>query len=251
MHKKIIITGHSSGLGKALAEHYLQNGIPVFGIARRSLPDTPKLQQAALDLSDGAAVETWLEGGCLAGFIKEADEVVLLNNAATVAPSALCGRQRPSEIAAAVALNIAAPMLFANYILAAKTEKQRVKIVHISSGAARKAYPGWSVYGACKAALDHHLRCVEAENHANVSVCSIAPGVVDTAMQAEIRNLPPEDFPILPRFRQLHEQQELSTPESAAKIIAAMIEDEDFGVEIIQDVRTWQTLKETFQTALR
>lgn len=250
MRQKIIITGHSSGLGKALTTHYLQAGIEVLSIARRELPAENGLQQVALDLANAEKLSAWLQSGSIDNFMQDADELVLVNNAGTVAPSSVCGKQRPSEIAAAVSLNITAPLLFSNHVLAAKTDSQAVKIVHISSGAGRNAYQGWSVYGATKAALDHHARCVEAENHRDVKICSIAPGVVDTDMQAQIRAQDGDDFPILPRFQQLHANQELSSPESVAKIMAEMIADADFGDEIIQDVRTWQSLKQTFQTAL-
>lgn len=250
MRQKIIITGHSRGLGKALADHYVHTGAAVLGIARRKLSAQNGLQQVALDLADAEKLTAWLQSGEIDAFMQDAGELVLINNAATVAPSALCGRQRPSEIAAAVGLNITAPLLFSNHVLAVRPENLQVKIVHISSGAGRNAYPGWSVYGASKAALDHHLRCVEAENHHNVKVCSIAPGVVDTDMQTQIRAQDGGDFPLLPRFQQLYAHQQLSSPESVAGIIAEMIADADFGDEIIQDVRTWQSLKQTFQTAL-
>ncbi|WP_165007634.1 SDR family NAD(P)-dependent oxidoreductase [Neisseria yangbaofengii] len=250
MRQKIIITGHSSGLGKALAAHYLQADMEVLGIARRKLPTQNGLQQIALDLADLEKLSAWLQSGAIETFMRNVGELVLINNAGTVAPCSVCGKQRPSEIVAAVSLNITAPLLLSNHVLAAKAENQTVKMVHISSGAGRNAYQGWSVYGTTKAALDHHARCVEAENHRNVKVCSIAPGVVDTDIQAQIRAQDGDDFPILPRFRQLHANQQLSSPESVAEIIAEMIADADFGDEIIQDVRTWQSLKQTFQTAL-
>ncbi|WP_245911061.1 SDR family NAD(P)-dependent oxidoreductase [Neisseria iguanae] len=247
MRQKIIITGHSGGLGKALSVHYLQTGKEVLAIARCESPAQNGLQQFAIDLADTEGLAAWLAHGRIEAFMQDADELVLVNNAGTVIPSAVCGKQRPSEIAAAVNLNITAPLLLSNHVLAAKPEKLPVKIVHISSGTGRNAYQGWSVYGVSKAALDHHLRCVEAENHHHVKACSIiAPGVVDTDMQAQNG----EDFPILPRFQQLYANQKLSSPESVAKIIAEMIADPDFGDEIIQDVRTWQLLKQTFQTAL-
>lgn len=249
MRRKIIITGHTGGLGKALATHYLRADAAVLGIARRKLAEQNGLYQVALDLADTGKLSAWLHSGEIEAFMQDAGELVLVNNAGTVVPSSVCGKQRPSEIAAAVGLNITAPLLLSNHVLAAKPENLQVKIVHISSGAGRNAYPGWSVYGAAKAALDHHLRCVEAENHRHVKVCSIAPGVVDTDMQTQIRAQDGGDFPILPRFQQLHADQELSPPETVAKIIASMIDDADFGDEVIQDVRTWQSLKQTFQTA--
>ena len=115
MAAKIIISGHSSGLGKALAELYLEQGCPVLGIARRMLPPREGLQQCTLDLSDSGTLARWLESAAPEAFINGADELVLINNAGTVAPSAVCGRQRPSEIAAAVALNVAAPLMLTNH----------------------------------------------------------------------------------------------------------------------------------------
>ena len=58
--KLAIITGHSAGLGKALAQHYLATGWQVLGLSRRLWAPTPGLQQAILDLADSGAVAAWL-----------------------------------------------------------------------------------------------------------------------------------------------------------------------------------------------
>lgn len=247
--RKIIISGHSGGLGRALAEHYLQQDWHVLGVSRSVLPQQPNLCQRAIDLADDDALDNWLQSGELAAFIEDADEIVLINNAGTVLPSAVCGRQMPSEIAAAVMLNVAAPLMLSNYVLSARAPQTPLKIAHIGSGAGRNAYAGWSVYGATKAALDHHARCLVAEQHDYLRVASIAPGVVDTPMQAQIRTQNGEDFPILARFEALKENGGLSSPQQTAAAIAAMIAHEDFGLAVIQDVRTWQSLQDTFQTA--
>ena len=73
MAAKIIISGHSSGLGKALAELYLEQGCPVLGIARRMLPPREGLQQCTLDLSDSGTLARWLESGAPKAFINGAD----------------------------------------------------------------------------------------------------------------------------------------------------------------------------------
>lgn len=237
--QKIIITGCSRGLGKALAEHYLSIGRQVFGIAR-GRPDgclSEKLQQHLLDLSDAATLKNWLAQGELEKFIQDAQAVVLINNAGTVAPNAVLGMQEPAEIIRSVSLNITAPLLLSNYLMAVKPAGACLKIVHISSGAGRNAYEGWSVYGATKAALDHHVRCVAAEGHANVAVASIAPGVIDTDMQAEIRASAQTAFPMQGQFQALKQDGRLSTPADTAARIAAMIDDARFGVETLDDVR--------------
>lgn len=248
MKQRIIISGHTGGIGKALAEHYLMQGSEVLGIARRTLLDAENLVQIQLDLSCKEELESWLESGGLADFLNGADEIVLINNAGTVEPSSIAGKQMPSEIAAAVQLNIASALILSDRVLALRQPKSRVKIAHISSGAGRKAYAGWSVYGATKAALDHHARCLAAEEHPNVAVASIAPGVVDTPMQALIRSQEESRFPLLDRFWDLKNTGGLSSAQDTAQTLAAMIAHEDFGVEVIQDVRTWQDLMRSFQT---
>lgn len=239
MDTKIIITGHSSGLGKALAGHYLQAGCRVLGIARRQVDfrQSENIVQHSIDLSHAAALTAWLQSGELAHFVSDGREIVLINNAATVAPNAVAGRQQAAEIAAAVPLNITAPMLLANYLIACKPEGAVLKIAHIGSGAGRNAYPGWGVYGAAKAALDHHARCIAAEQHPLVKIASIAPGVVDTAMQDEIRQAHEADFPMVRRFLDLKAEGELSSPEAAAAGIAGMIASGCFGTNVIDDVR--------------
>ena len=57
---KAIVSGHSGGLGAAIAEQFLVRGLPVLGCARRSNPALRErfpelLSEVALDLSDAAA----------------------------------------------------------------------------------------------------------------------------------------------------------------------------------------------------
>ena len=236
--KKLIITGHTRGLGRALAELYLQRGWQVLGLARgRADMVSPKLRQVRIDLADGAALAAWLSSGLLRDFLADAGSILLANNAGTVSPNALLGRQRPSETLSAVALNVTAPLLLANAALAARPARVPLDILHIGSGAGRKNYPGWSVYGATKAALDHHARCVAAEGHESVRIACLAPGVVDTAMQGEIRAADEADFPMQPRFAALKEDGGLQSAEETAVKIAAYVESARFGEEAAADIR--------------
>lgn len=239
MDTGVIISGHSSGLGLALVEHYLSAGCRILGLSRRqaALGPSENLLQHSVDLSRAEALAALLSDGLLDDFSAGAREIILINNAAAVAPNAVAGMQSAGEISTAVSLNIAAPLLLTNHLIACKPERSVLKIVHISSGAGRNAYPGWSVYGATKAALDHHARCIAAEQHAGVAIAAITPGVVDTDMQAEIRAADAGVFPIRQRFHDLKEQGGLSSPADTAARIAAMIAAPDFGSETLDDVR--------------
>ena len=68
-------------------------------------------------------------------------------------------------------------------------------------------------------------------------ICSLAPGVIDTDMQVQMRGAAPEAFPDRERFTNLHAQGQLTTPEDAARAVLAWLERPDFGKEPVADVR--------------
>lgn len=99
-------------------------------------------------------------------------------------------------------------------------EKSKGKIVAVLSGASTKPYYGWAAYGASKAALNHLIGSIALENP-DVSAISIAPGVVATEMQKDIRekfgkNMTPES---LQRFVDLHTNDQLLHPDVPAMVL--------------------------------
>ncbi len=126
-----------------------------------------------------------------------------------------------------VLLNSAAGQVLGMVYLKALTGSEGIHdLVMISSGAASNAYPGWAAYGAGKAALDHWVRAVGLEQkiRGSVRVSAIAPGVLDTPMQAEIRDSNETDFPSVDRFRRLKSEGNLVSPEDAAHKMWRLIE---------------------------
>lgn len=224
---KAIVTGDSRGLGAALAAQLSEAGAEVLGISRTS--------GAAVDLSDPGALTAWLDGGELAAFLDGASDIVLINNAGTVAPSEVVGQADPAAIVAAVNLNVTAPLLLTDAVLRLRPKGATVRVVHISSGAARRAYPGWAVYCATKAALDQHAQALAAENQDGVRVASIAPGIVDTDMQGDIRAS--DGFPLRDRFVAYKQEGSLVAPDDAARQVLAIVGSPGFGEEVIADVR--------------
>ncbi|POR55100.1 NAD(P)-dependent dehydrogenase (short-subunit alcohol dehydrogenase family) [Paraburkholderia eburnea] len=244
---RAIVTGHSRGLGAALAELLLERQIDVLGVGRSAHPSLAQRKrstsasrdadfvEATLDLADPAALEQWLAGGALQRFAQGAQCVVLFNNAGMVDPIAPPGAQDASAIARAVTLNVAAPLMLANALASVQAQERR--IVHISSGAARNAYAGWSVYCATKAALDHHARAVALDAPDGVRISSVAPGVVDTGMQATIRSTSVDHFPLRSRFEELKQTGKLATPEDSARQLIDYALSDAFGTSPIADVR--------------
>jgi len=239
---KAILTGHTRGLGAAIADELLARKIPVLGLARtphaalaRRYPHL--LEQVELDLADPASLAQWLLGNDLRRFLSGCPSVLLINNAGTLQPVGPIETQAPAAIARAVALNVAAPMMLASAVATASADAHDRRILHISSGAGRKAYPGWSIYGATKAALDHHARAVALDHTPALRVCSLAPGVIDTAMQAEIRATPEERFPLRARFEALKRDGALAAPEDCARRLVDYLLGERFGETPLADLR--------------
>jgi len=98
-------------------------------------------------------------------------------------------------------------------------KKSNGRVVAVSSGASTKPYYGWAAYGASKAALNHFMELIASEN-SEVLAISVAPGVVATDMQKDIRekfgsNMTPES---LQRFLDLHQEGKLLAPEVPATV---------------------------------
>lgn len=238
MDMRVILTGHSKGMGAGLAAAFSRRDLPVLGLSRNALATAlPGVHEIALDLADTGALLNWLAGGALAEFCAPAGQVLLVNNAGVVTPIAPAGRQPGADIARAVALNVTAPLLLSDALNRAAPQARR-RIAHISSGAGRKPYPGWSIYCATKAALDMHAQAVAADAIPGLSITSIAPGVIDTAMQGNIRSSAPADFPLLGKFQAMKTDGALASPEEAGEKLAAYFLSDAFGSDLITDIRT-------------
>lgn len=237
---KAILTGHTRGLGQAIAAELLAREIPVLGLARSDNPELTKhflnlLQQEKVDFADPASLQLWLESEVLDRFLEDATSLLLINNAGMLGPVAPLGRQNDTKLIQTVNLNITAPLLLSNAV--AHRYQEPLRIAHISSGAGRSAFAGWSIYGATKAALDHHAKSSGADASQQLRICSIAPGVVDTEMQAEIRLSSAKDFPLIDRFLALKQQGELSSPRDTAERLVRYLLSDNFGEEAVVDLR--------------
>ena len=97
-----------------------------------------------------------------------------------------------------------------------------------------------AAYCAAKAGMDHFTRCValeEALKPHGARVCSLAPGVIDTDMQLQLRSTDPTQFPDAANFAHLKATGELTSPQAAAARVLAWLERSDFGDEPVADVR--------------
>jgi NAD(P)-dependent dehydrogenase (short-subunit alcohol dehydrogenase family) len=241
MTMKAIVTGHSKGLGEGIAAALLAQGIAVLGVARgpatRLAAQYPALlTESAADFSDSAALSAWLAGSSVHDFVQGAATILLVNNAGTVRPVGPLADQDPMDVLRAVTLNVAAPLALAAAVVEVRGDAV-CKILHISSGAGRSAYPGWSVYCATKAALDRHAEAVLQDGDAGVRCVSLAPGVIDTGMQEEIRGSTAEQFPMLERFIAMKEEGTLQSAEATGADIVKFLLADGYGDVPVSDIR--------------
>jgi benzil reductase ((S)-benzoin forming) len=236
----IWITGASGGLGAALAATAPHDDAHVVSISRTAGPDgTEHLPADLADPRSWSAVESHLLAR-LAAF--GGSRVLFVHNAGTLDPIGFAGEVDTRGYRSNVLLNSAAGQVLGHAFLKAVAESGLsgpAQLVMLSSGAASGPYPGWSAYGAGKAALEQWVRTVGAEQRARdsrVTVVAVAPGVVATAMQQRIRDADPADFPDVGRFVDLHEQGGLAEPEDAARAVwSVLASDPETGT--VTDVR--------------
>jgi benzil reductase ((S)-benzoin forming) len=225
MSDLVVITGASSGLGKALAET-VPFPATLVDISR-SGPSVDGVEHIPADLSDPASwVEVDKELERLLA-THDPERVVFIHAAGTLSPIGFAGEVDTAAYTANVLLNAAAGQVLGHMFLSAVKDREGTfDLVMIGSGAAQGVYAGWSAYGAGKAALDQWVRNVGAEQaqRGGVRIASIAPGVVATAMQEEIRDSSEHDFPTVSRFHALHDDGVLVEPKVAASRIWETIE---------------------------
>jgi hypothetical protein len=240
--KAAIVTGHSRGLGAAIAAHLLSRQIRVLGIARHSNADLAQrypeaLTEAQLDLADSVALTRWLESDALARFLHGSTTALLVNNAGVLQPIGPLETQDVSLVARAIAVNVGAALMVSAAFVGATRDVSDRRILHISSGAGAKAYAGWSVYCATKAALDHHARAVALDRTPALRISSVAPGTVDTDMQAEIRATTDANFPDHARFVAMQREGRLRSPDQVGRVLAEFLLSDGFGREPVTDFR--------------
>lgn len=153
--------------------------------------------------------------------------MVFIHAAGTLDPIGFAGEVDTDAYVANVVLNSAAPQVLGHLFLAAAGRAEASRhLVMLTSGAAKRVYPGWTAYGAGKAAIDRWVRNAGAEQEmrGGVRVLSVAPGTVDTGMQAQPRQTSEHDFPSRERFVDLHEAGKLTDPQEVATRIWRLLD---------------------------
>jgi len=188
MGKYVFITGVSSGLGYGLAKRYLERGDCVYGCSRRAPKDLigKGLQHLQIDLSDAAKGEGLL--GDWMPAMRVLDLVIL--NAGKLGQIRDMAETPLEDLRETMEVNVWSNKWILDVLLM-DVEVVR-QVVAISSGASQSGSRGWNGYSVSKAALNMLVKLYAGEA-LNTHFTSLAPGLVDTAMQDYLTNLPADD----------------------------------------------------------
>ena len=248
-HHLFILTGASRGMGLAMARELLKPSHTLLCISRgnnetlavQAKQAGTNLMQWAQDLSLGAHASARLEQ-----WLREQDgnsfsSTCLINNAGVIPRIGPLSEADADDLSHTLRVGLEAPMqLTAAFLRATRSWTGARKVLNISSGLGRRAMASQAGYCAAKAGMDHFTRCValeEALQTNGAKVCSLAPGVIDTGMQDQLRAAGSASFPDQSSFINLKTSGSLASPENAAQRVLAILMRDDFGNNPVADVR--------------
>ena len=240
-----IVTGSSRGLGRAVVEQLLARGHHVLALARGAtdlpVPAGAALEAWRVDLAEPMGVAerlgAWLQAQDAAAFAS----VSLINNAGVVSTPDTLAHSDLQELSNALRVGLEAPLLLsAAFLRATEGWACPRKLLLVSSGLGRRAMAGSASYCAAKAGMDHLARALaleEADRRNGARVVSLAPGVIDTDMQVQLRSADAERFPERARFQGLKDGLLLDSPAQAATKLLKALDRADFGSNPVSDMR--------------
>ncbi|MET0518339.1 MAG: SDR family NAD(P)-dependent oxidoreductase [Burkholderiaceae bacterium] len=244
-----IVTGSSRGMGEAIARQLLAPGQLLIGIARKqsvALAEAAAARGAALqqweqDLSEpvqaARRLQSWLKAQPAGRF----SQATLINNAGVLATPGPVEEVGLEELSAGIRVGLEATLLLSAAFLSGTAALGSARrILNISSGLGRRAMAGSAVYCAAKAGMDNLSRAMaldEAEKSDGAAIVSLAPGIIDTDMQRQLRAGDPSRFPDHNVFVNFKTSGQLLSPDEAAARVLRYLAQADFGSTVLADVR--------------
>jgi NAD(P)-dependent dehydrogenase (short-subunit alcohol dehydrogenase family) len=218
-----VITGASRGLGQGLAAEFAAQGLSL-GLCSRSRPALPAGSKGiaeSVDVGDARQV------GAFARVVAEQFGRIDLwiNNAGVLGPIAPLRDIEHEAFAHHLRINLLGVVHGTQAYVQILRERgwENGVLINISSGAAARAYAGWSAYCASKAGVERFTESVQLEEaDAGLRAYAVQPGVIDTAMQEQIRASSAADFPALDKFHAIKKQSAFNTPAFVARHLLAI-----------------------------
>jgi NAD(P)-dependent dehydrogenase (short-subunit alcohol dehydrogenase family) len=227
---RALVTGASSGIGRATALHLAANGWHVAAVAR----NTERLAELVAG-SDGriVAIEVDLASAHGPHEVAERSAAALggidaLVNAAGIIDSGAIGDVDVERFDAVMHLNVSAVYALTRAVMPSLRASTRPgAIVNISSVAGLRPFPNLAAYCVSKAALDQLTRCLAIElAPEKIRVNAVNPGVVVTELHRRGGMSDEAYSAFLERGRSTHPLGRVGTPEEVAGLVAWLLSSE-------------------------
>ena len=182
---KIVITGVTRGLGRALIEEFIRAGHTVYGCGRSGdaifdlrMTHLAPHDFSVVDVAQDSKVALW------AARILEHDSApdLLINNAAVMNRLAPLWEQDDREFSRLVDVNIRGVQNVIRHFVPAMAVRQQGVIVNFSSGWGRSVSPEVAPYCMSKWAIEGLTKALAAELPSGMAAVALNPGVIDTDM---------------------------------------------------------------------
>jgi len=247
MPKLYIVTGSSRGLGHSLCKFAVgEEGSRVLGLARGpSDLQSSKYSHLQCDLSSPSfaeALDEALPRLLQNNLENKFDSIILVNNAGVLEPVGPLPDNSPKAIEKNIFVNLTAAIISTQVFLKHTKDLSCEKvIVNVTSGVAKNPKALWTSYSAAKAGLNAFSEALakelaEKSSGIRAKVICYEPGIIDTQMQAEIREIPIERFPERDLFVQFKKDGSLRSPDAVAKILMKRIQEMKTGDNVYYSV---------------
>lgn len=212
-----LVTGASKGIGAAIVESLIAEGLTVHALARNH--DALQVLQARLGPRVKPLVADVRDHQAITSALGTTEIDVLINNAGGLATVRPLHEQSAEETAEVVALNLTAPLQLIRLLLPGMIARKRGHIFNLTSTAASGVFPGTTTYGAAKAGLSQAGRILRFDlAGTGVRLTEIAPGRVETDFYLKAFDGDRESL----HKRMYSQQRPLGPADIAAVLVAAL-----------------------------
>jgi len=186
MNRLVIVTGAAKGLGLASCCSLLEEGYKVVGIGRKVSEEFKLLagtHPGSIKFYEFDFINTDKISNLVKMIVKENGRPYGLVNNAAVGHDGVLATMHETDIKSLITINIEAPILLTKYISRYMLLNRIGRIVNVGSIIGSTGFNGLSVYGASKSAISGFTKSLARElGRANITVNTLAPGYMDTAM---------------------------------------------------------------------
>ena len=182
---KILITGATRGLGRALAEEFIRGGHTVFGCGRNG-EAIFDLRMAYPEPHDFSVVDVALDNkvALWAAKVLEHDAApdLLINNAGVINQNANLWEISDRDFTKVIDVNVRGVANVIRHFVPAMVARKKGVIVNFSSGWGRSTSPQVAPYCASKFAIEGLTQALAQELPDGMAAVALNPGVIDTDM---------------------------------------------------------------------